>query len=360
VLRFSDVMARDFYLSLAARGVRFPIGADLVLAEQPDPEAVRHDGERLGRVIEEAARRYRTPLAIPLMDLRLEKSDLLGLLGVPAPERDGFHFGAPPPPDALARIEAAFDAPFEQRNRAHIESVGYIATRTDLWPVGMVIGPFSLATKLVADPITAIALAGRGLTAEDDPLVCAFERSLALAERAVARSAVAQIRAGARALMVAEPAASVTYLSPKQIAAGSPILERYVIEPHLRLKARLDAAGVDLIFHDCGQVTLEMIGQFAQRLHPVILSLGSSVKLWEAARVTPGDVVLYGNLPTKSFYSDGVMPVERVVELAGELHRKMREAGHPYILGSECDVLDVPEAREAIRRKIQAMLEVEP
>jgi hypothetical protein len=38
----------------------------------------------------------------------------------------------------------------------------------------------------------------------------------------------------------------------------------------------------------------------------------------------------------------------------------MREAGHPYILGSECDVLDVPEAREAIRRKIQAMLEVEP
>ena len=39
-------MAREFYLSLAARGVRFPIGADLVLAEQPDPEAVRHDGER--------------------------------------------------------------------------------------------------------------------------------------------------------------------------------------------------------------------------------------------------------------------------------------------------------------------------
>jgi len=353
-------MSRDFYLSLAARGVRFPIGADLVLAEQADPEAVRHDGERLGRVIEETARRFHTPLAIPLMDLRLEKSDLLGLLGVPAPERDSFHFEAPPPADALARLEAAFDAPFEERSRAHIESVGYIATRTDLWPVGMVIGPFSLATKLVADPITTIALAGRGLTAEDDPAVCAFERSLALAELAVARSVAAQIRAGARALLIAEPAANVVYLSPRQIAAGSPILERFVIEPHLRLKARLDAAGVDLIFHDCGEVTLEMIEQFARRLHPVILSLGSSVKLWEAARVTPRDVVLYGNLPTKSFYSDGVMPEERVIELARELHRKMRDAGHPHILGSECDVLDVPEARETIRRKIQAMLEVEP
>jgi hypothetical protein len=328
-------MSRDFYLSLAARGVRFPIGADLVLAEQSDPEAVRRDGEKLGRVVEETARRYRTPLAIPLMDLRLEKSDLLGLLGVPASERDSFHFEAPPPPDAVARVEAAFDAPFDPRNQAHIESVGYIATRTDLWPVGMVIGPFSLATKLVSDPITAIALAGRGLAA-------------------------AQIRAGARALMVAEPAANVVYLSPRQIAAGSPILERYVIEPHLRLKARLDAAGVDLIFHDCGEVTLEMIEQFAQRLHPVILSLGSSVKLWEAARVTPRDVVLYGNLPTKSFYSDGAMPVERVIELARRLQRKMREAGHPHILGSECDVLDVPEARETIRRKIRAMLEVEP
>jgi len=76
--------------------------------------------------------------------------------------------------------------------------------------------------------------------------------------------------------------------------------------------------------------------------------------------VTPRDVVLYGNLPTKSFYSDGAMPVERVIELARRLHRKMREAGHPHILGSECDVLDVPEARETIRRKIRAMLEVEP
>jgi hypothetical protein len=34
----------------------------------------------------------------------------------------------------------------------------------------------------------------------------------------------------------------------------------------------------------------------------------------------------------------------------------MAECGHPHILGSECDVLHVPEAAETIRRKVDAML----
>jgi hypothetical protein len=34
----------------------------------------------------------------------------------------------------------------------------------------------------------------------------------------------------------------------------------------------------------------------------------------------------------------------------------MRETGHPFILGSECDVLDVPGAGATIRRKVEAML----
>lgn len=53
-----------------------PIGADLVLQEESSPEEVLLDGERLGQVVEKAARRYRTPLAFPLMDLGLEKADL--------------------------------------------------------------------------------------------------------------------------------------------------------------------------------------------------------------------------------------------------------------------------------------------
>jgi hypothetical protein len=74
--------------------------------------------------------------------------------------------------------------------------------------------------------------------------------------------------------------------------------------------------------------------------------------------VVPRDVVLYGNLPTKNFYSDAAMPVERVEELARGLIAKMRACGHPHILGSECDVLHVAEAAETIRRKVDRMLGV--
>jgi hypothetical protein len=67
--------------------------------------------------------------------------------------------------------------------------------------------------------------------------------------------------------------------------------------------------------------------------------------------------VLYGNLPSKSFYSDAAMPVEEVRRLASGLVRAMRERGHPLILGSECDVLYVPGAGETIWRKLEAMNE---
>jgi hypothetical protein len=99
-----------------------------------------------------------------------------------------------------------------------------------------------------------------------------------------------------------------------------------------------------------------MVRQFGQRLRPAILSLGGSRKLWEDAAVVPKEVVLFGNLPTKSFYSDAVMSAERVRSLTTELIEKMRGAGHPFILGSECDVLHVPDAAETIRRKVDVML----
>ena len=70
----------------------------------------------------------------------------------------------------------------------------------------------------------------------------------------------------------------------------------------------------------------------------------------------PKDVVLFGNLPTKNFYSDTVVPVERVRELTLELIANMRQAGHPHIVGSECDVLYVPESAATIQRKLNVML----
>jgi len=347
-------MDRQYYLDLAARGPRTPIGADLVLHELPDPEVVKHDGLALGRVLESTALRFRTPLAIPLMDLALEKADLLRRLGVPAGSLEEFRFATAPSQDDLERLAASQDAPFSRRHQAHVDSVGYIAASTDLLPVGMSIGPFSLMTKLLADPITPIAMAGMGLTADEDPVILLAERSLALAEMAVRRSVDAQVKAGARAVLVCEPAANRVYISPRQIEAGSDIFDRFVIQPQLRLKALLDSQGVDLIFHDCGELTDFMVRQFAERLDPAILSLGSSRRLWEDAALTPKTTVLFGNLPTRSFYSDAAMPLEKVLAITAELVAQMRACGHPHILGSECDVLHVPEAAETIRRKVAA------
>jgi hypothetical protein len=128
------------------------------------------------------------------------------------------------------------------------------------------------------------------------------------------------------------------------------------MQPNLRLKGVLEGAGADLIFHDCGELIPFMVEQFATRLHPVMLSLGSSRKLWEDAALVPKDVVLFGNLPTKNFYSDEVVPLDRVTRLGEELSANMRSADHPHILGSECDVLHVSEAAATIRRKVAAML----
>ena len=106
----------------------------------------------------------------------------------------------------------------------------------------MAIGPFSLITKLMADPIVPIAMAGMERHRGGRSGGMMAERCLALAELTVHRSLRAQARAGAQAIIVCEPAANIVYLSPKQIEKGSDIFERFVIQPALRMKALLDAS----------------------------------------------------------------------------------------------------------------------
>lgn len=349
-------MHGNLYLDLARRGLRMPIGTDLVLHEYPDPEGAKYDAARLGAVVEAAARRFVTPLAFPLMDLTLEKADLLQFVGVPEREVDQFHFREPPPEEMLVAARRSVSRPFSARIQANQGAVRYIAEKTDLFPVGMLIGPFSLMTKLVTDPIVPVAMAGAGITAEEDEEVRLVERCLELALATVWRSARAQIEAGAKAVIVCEPAASTVYLSPRQLRSGSHILERFVLEPNRQLRTLLEQHGVDLIFHDCGDLLTDMVRRFALELRPAVISLGSSRNLWEDAAVVPKDIVLFGNMPTKTFYSDAAMPLEEVRRRASELACRMAECGHPHILGSECDVLHVPEAADTIRRKVTEML----
>lgn len=350
-------MARTFWLDLARSGARFPIGTDLVLHDQKDAETIRLNGPALGQVIAEAAAKWRIPVAMPLMDLRLEKADIAAAFGLSFEEAETWKLEATPPPSMIARVADPIRA-FPVESRAQQLSLRWLASNTNLLPVGMAIGPFSLMTKLLADPITPVALAGSGVTAAEDEGVARVERALDLAEAAVQRSLRAQVSAGARALMICEPAANTTFLSPRQLRSGADTFQRFVLEPNLRLKSFLDEHEIDLIFHDCGELLPEMVQAFAQRIHPAVLSLGASRLLWEDAALVPDDVVMYGNLPTKTFYSDEAMPVERVEEISRDLLTRMRATGHPHILGSECDVLHVPDAAGAIRRKVDAMLAV--
>jgi uroporphyrinogen-III decarboxylase len=348
-------MDRTFYLDLARSGARFPIGAHLVLGERADPERLLLDGEALGRVVEEAAHRYQTPLGVPLMDLTVEKADLGAMLGVPEGELGTWHVADCPDDGTIERVEAALGSPPTPRLKANAEAIRYVAERTALLPMGMAIGPFSLMTKLLADPITPVFLAGAGAGGADDPTVRTVEVALELAIRTVQRSIRIQVQAGARAVVLCEPAANRVYISPRQLANGSDVFERLVMEPNRRIRRTLAEGGADLVFHDCGELVDAMVAGLVA-LDPVILSLGSSRRLWEDARQVPRTTVLYGNLPTKSFFSDVEMPIGRVEELTRELLDRMGQSGHPHILGSECDVLSVPGCEATIRRKVERML----
>jgi uroporphyrinogen-III decarboxylase len=342
-------MDRQYYLDLAASGLRMPIGTHLVLHGHADHEAIPNDGRRLGGVIEEAARRFRCPMALPLMDLKLEKEALLLARGIEAGEIDTFHFTEIPQDDHAI--------PLTRKMEAVCEAIRYIAGETDLLPVGMGIGPFSLMTKLIADPITPVFLAGDGATAEDEEEVGLLERLLELASKTIHTYLDAQIQAGAKAVILCEPAANKVYFSPNQLEKSHVVFDRFVMDLNIQIRDRLAAAGVDLILHDCGELTDGMVSRFGQ-LDAAMISLGCSRLLWEDAALVPKSTVLYGNLPTKRFYSDELVSLAKVRELSDELLRRMHETGHPFILGSECDVLSVPGYERTIMAKVEEFLKV--
>jgi len=362
-------MHQTYYTTLAAKGLRVPVGAHLILHAHADHEAILLDGKRLGEVIAETARHFDSPLAIPLMDLSLEKDALLRACGVPAAEIETFHFSAPaagttasaPPatdnPPHPAPMPSELPAiPATPRIKATCDAIAHIAREHPaLLPIGMSIGPFSLMTKLIADPIMPVYLAGTGLTGDDESDIALVERLLALGEHIIHQYLRAQIAAGAKAIFVCEPAANRVYFSPKQLEETAyATFEKYVMAPMRRLAALLREHEVDLIFHDCGELTDEMVRRFGT-LGAAIISLGSSRKLWEDAALIPATTVLYGNLPSKNFRAPQLTPVA-VATAARELVANMRCACHPFILGTECDVLSVPGSEAEIMSKVDAFM----
>jgi uroporphyrinogen-III decarboxylase len=335
-----------------------PIGTDLVLHKHEDWRSILLEGDRLGAVVAEAADRFHTPLALPLMDLRLEKAEVMRRFQVPDADVDRFHF--PKAPSSLeieSFARALRSARPDPAITANLQAVKYVRDHTDLYPIGMCIGPFSLTTKLMADPITAVYLAGAGVGSDEEPDVALLEACLRISTLFVHRMVEWSIEAGARAIFVAEPAANQIYISPLQMQDGSNVFERFVLEPNCRIADLMADRGVDLILHSCGEMSDEMLDGLCS-LRPAMMSLGSSRCLWKDAKRVPQDIVLYGNLPSKMFYSDSMMPRTRVTEMIVDLSSHMAATGHAFILGTECDTLNVPEYAATIRSKVELLINV--
>ena len=347
-------MEANYYIKLAQTGKKMPIATHLVLHEKPDPEAILIDGPRLAEVMLETARRFGNPMALPVMDLTLEKDVLLRKIGIAEEEIEGYHFEEMPGAATIAHAKAPVDVLQFPRIRANCDALARIREGGEVLPVGMSIGPFSLLTKLVHDPISAIYMAGTGMTAEDDDDVALITTLLELAESVIRETCLAQIKAGARAIFLCEPAANLVYFSPNQLREGVSVFDDFVIQPNLRLKQLFDETGTDLLFHDCGELIPEMISSFNQ-LRPRMISFGSPVKLWDAEPYVDKDIVLFGNLPTKKFYSDEDVPLDGVADLVQEIERRLAPSGHPFIVGSECDVLAMPGYEQKIMAKVKAM-----
>jgi hypothetical protein len=168
---------------------------------------------------------------MPVMDLLLEKAMMLRALGgLTQTEIPTWHFPACPTDEQIAKIRKGIEGPFDRRLQANVDAVRYIAEQTKLIPVGMSIGPFSLMTKLISDPITPVYLAGTGLTGKDDDDVKMIETLMELTVAIVLRSFKAQAAAGAKIFFIAEPAANKVYISPNQMAEGSDVFERMVLK----------------------------------------------------------------------------------------------------------------------------------
>lgn len=350
-------MGREYYLELAQQKIAVPIAIDLLVHEISDEERVGTDPKEMARVMTACAERFNIPLAIAPMDLRVEKRALTMLLGIDEHDADGFHLVEPL---GEKKVNAVVDRlnreGLSARMQTTCDALQILAQEGKHTPVGMGIGPFSFLTKIAEDMIVAVLMISQGMTAEDDEAVGLALELLPLATELIERYLVAQVKAGASAIIICEPAANSVYISPAVMDAGSDIFERIVMEPNRRLIQAIEEAGGDVIFHDCGELTDEMI-RLIGTLRPAVISFGSTTDLVKAAALVPEDVVLLGNVPSKHFPSEAEMPSEKVRGICQKLRHDLDATGHPYILGSECDILCVHGKEEAILRKAKIIAE---
>lgn len=84
----------------------------------------------------EAAERFSNPMALPVMDLTLEKDILLRTMGVPADATAAFHFDSVPDPLQCAKVTATVEVTAHPRIRANCAALTILATAARSFPSG--------------------------------------------------------------------------------------------------------------------------------------------------------------------------------------------------------------------------------
>ena len=212
-----------------------------------NPDAIPLDGNHLGQLIAKNAHQHHSKLAVPFLDLTIEKNIILEQLKLPLDHQ----FHNPLPYETVHDLCHRLQTAPTGRWKATVDAIAYIAQHTELTPVGLSTGPFTVMTQLVADAKAAVQQAGHGISAQDSPAVNLTEQMLDLALRVCIRVIASQLGAGAKVIIVCEPAVDQDCLQPVTF-------ERYVLAPHRHIKEILNAAGAELIVHAPGKLTPEM------------------------------------------------------------------------------------------------------
>src|ERR1035437_4376905 len=148
---------------MAKVGTAMVLATDMVLKEKANHEELLNNGDELGKIILESANRYDLPLALPFMDLTLEKEWLLTLLGIERSKIEKYHFDEDPDENTILKVKNGLSKISTTRIDATCNALAYVAKNSNKLPVGMCIGPFSLMTKLISEPISPVFLAAMGV-----------------------------------------------------------------------------------------------------------------------------------------------------------------------------------------------------
>jgi uroporphyrinogen-III decarboxylase len=207
-----------------------------------NPDAIRLAGDQLGQLIAANARRHHSPLAVPFLDLTIEKNIILEQLNLPLDHQ----FHDPLPDETVHDLCHRLQTTPTGRWKANLDAIAYIAQHTDLTPVGLSTGSFTVMTQLVADAKASVRQADKA-----SPAIELVEQMLDLALRVNIRVIASQLSVGAKVILICEPAVAQDYLLPVTF-------ERYVLAPHRHINEIVNAAGAELIVHATGELTPEM------------------------------------------------------------------------------------------------------